>query len=125
MASSSKQESSLDRDEQLAAVIARLTEQLRRGEAPDLNRAAVQHPDLADELRELWPAVLLAEELARPSDPEATIPQQSPITGFPSDASPLSLPRTFGDYELLEELGRGAWALSSRRSRRAWIASSR
>jgi hypothetical protein len=98
----------LDRDEQLAAVIARLTEQLRRGDAPDVNRVAAENPELAEELRELWPAVLLAEELARPSDPEATIPHQPAAnTGIPLNSGPLSLPRTFGDYELLEELGRG------------------
>lgn len=107
MASSSEIKPDVNRDEQLAAVIVRLTEQLRRGETPNLAGACAEHADLADELRELWPAVLLAEELARPSDPDVTLPHQPANTGIAANAAPLSLPRMFGDYELLEELGRG------------------
>jgi serine/threonine-protein kinase len=97
-----------DRDEQLAALVAKLTEQLRNGEKPSVERAAADHPDLAAELRELWPAILLAEELAKPAaDPDITVLQKHAATMLGEPAAPFSLPRTFGDYELLEELGRG------------------
>ncbi|HMP01890.1 MAG TPA: serine/threonine-protein kinase, partial [Gemmatales bacterium] len=74
------------------------------GTPVQLEEALTAHPDLAAELRELWPAVVLAEELAPPllKLPEAAY--------TPGDPPPSRLPparRYFGDYELLEELGRG------------------
>ena len=105
------------RDERLAALLAALTEQLRGGASPSLDAVAQAHPDFAGELRELWGAVLLAEELARRSarssaEPPATLPistnaeaGRNPSTT--DSQSTFALPRAFGDYELLSELGRG------------------
>src|SRR5262249_14161984 len=92
---------------QLAQLLDDLTEQLRQGRPPDVDAAARQHPDLADELRELWGAVLLADGLARSSpDPKATA--DLPKNHDTANSSPAPFPRTFGDYELREEVGRGA-----------------
>jgi hypothetical protein len=88
-----------DRDPMLAALIAELTEQRRLDHPPDVDGAAARHPELADELRELWATAQIAEDLARWDD-SATI-------SSPHAEDPLETPRTFGDYELLEELGRG------------------
>jgi serine/threonine protein kinase/uncharacterized membrane protein len=87
------------RDERLAQLLSDLGEQMRQGRRPDLDAVATEHPDLADELRELWGAVLLAEELARPP--------QRPRTEPAASAPTQTLPRSFGDYELVEEIGRG------------------
>lgn len=97
---------SLDHDERLALLVADLTERFRSGEQVELEAVTREHPDLADDLRFVWPAVLIAEEVARPATPSlaATIlslEAQKP----PASSGPL--PRTFGDYELLDELGRG------------------
>lgn len=105
----------VDRDERLAALLLELTERLRQGAPPQFDVIAQQHPDLADELRELWTAVRLAEELAS-SDEMATIAraeclsdEQSPApAGVAAVYVPRNqLPRTFGDFELLDELGAG------------------
>src|SRR5438874_2223185 len=56
-------------DERLAQILGELTVQFRQGKQPDVETVARQHPDLAAELRELWPAVVLAEELAKPDAP--------------------------------------------------------
>jgi serine/threonine-protein kinase len=70
-----------------------------------LDRIAEQHPDLAAEIRQLWPAVQIAEGLARPApESQATLPKTPAPSPFPAN-SPL--PRTFGDYDLLEQLGVG------------------
>jgi serine/threonine-protein kinase len=101
--------SSIDRDERLAAVLADLTEQFRRGQRAAVDSAAQQHPDLADELRQLWALVQVAEDCARPDgDPEATIAHPTPQTPD-TEAPPLAGPllRALGDYDLLEEIGRG------------------
>ena len=89
-----------DRDEQLALLLADLSDQARRGTPPDLSAAAVAHPHLASELRELW-AVAQFADLARPSA-GATRPVAPPS---PQPAAPL--PRPFGDFVLESELGRG------------------
>ena len=93
-----------DRDERLARLLAEMTEQFRWGRPPDLAAVTRAHPELAAELRELWGAVLIAEELARPgpgTGQTAALPQ-APVASAPS-----ALPRRLGDYELLEEVGRG------------------
>jgi serine/threonine-protein kinase len=94
-------------DERLAQVLAELTDQFRRGERPDLQPFAEKHPDLAPELREIWPALVLAEELSKPAPASLVTQEVSPIPSSSETPPPPGLPRTFGDYELLEEIGRG------------------
>ena len=64
-----------DRDRRLAELLGRLTDERGAGREPDVEAAARRHPDLADELRELWAAAPIAEELAaarpRPTRPGA------------------------------------------------------
>ncbi len=84
----------MDTDAKLARLLDDLTARYRSGQFPSLEAIVAQYPDLADDLKSLWPAVMLAEELAKP-------------TTLPKDASPTVNARQVGDYELLEELGRG------------------
>jgi len=100
-------DSSATRDERLAELLGGLTEELRRGGKADVEAVARQHPDLAKELRELWAAVALADELARTSSVPPTLPS---ISATLPD-SMTALPRSFGDYELLETLGRGGMGI--------------
>lgn len=92
----------MDRDERLAAILNDLSEEKRRGRHPDVEQIANRHPDLADELRQLWAVAQVAQVCARPSELTATLSLR-PTVDPPSG----TLPRAFGDYELLEELGRG------------------
>src|SRR5438445_374065 len=87
-------------DERLALALEDL---LRQGPGLDLDAVAQQHPDLADELKQLLVVGQFVTGLARISDPGATVPPDKVIhhaTG--------TLPRPFGPYELVEEVGRGA-----------------
>src|SRR6266545_4679401 len=102
-----------DRDEQLASLIDRLAGEQRAGRVADIDAAAREHPDLAAELRELW-AVAQFAYMAKPPVPPATaafVPNGPLTPSFVSDrtahASASTLPRDFGDFELLEEVGRG------------------
>jgi serine/threonine-protein kinase len=85
------------RDQQLAQLLNELTERRRQGLPIDLLAVRKQHPELSDELSGLWAAVLLAE----------TAPTEPPASPATEPSTPTPLPRRFGDYELLEELGRG------------------
>jgi serine/threonine-protein kinase len=98
-------QSDLAREQRLAGLLDELTRQLRQGQRPDVESVARQHPDLADELRDLWAAVQVAEVFARPS-PDGEETALHPDILYPGP-EPAGLPRSFGDYELLEKLGRG------------------
>jgi serine/threonine-protein kinase len=95
------------RDERLADLLAALTAEAQRGGQPDIDRVAAAHPDLADELRELWAAVQFANEFTRPSKTQPTLPANGPIRVDPAPPPASPLPRAFGGFDLLEELGRG------------------
>lgn len=85
---------SSDRDERLAVLI----DELSRQRQPDIDAVARSHPELADELRQLWAAAQLADLVAR------TTPSR--FNGQDSIAS-VKPPRVVGDYELLGEIARG------------------
>jgi serine/threonine-protein kinase len=91
-----------DRDERLARLLADLGDLSRQGRRPNVDAVAAQHPDLADELRQLWAAAQFADVFVRS---HVTLPPTGPYRPTPADT--LTLPRRFGDYDLLEELGRG------------------
>jgi serine/threonine-protein kinase len=95
---------SIDRDERLAALLGDLTEARRRGAPADVDAAARAHPDLADELRALWVAVQLAEEFAPPRPGQSSTLLQA---AAPPRPGADDLPREFGEYTLLEEVGHG------------------
>lgn len=93
-----------DRDEQLAQILEQLLSQLQAGTLPEIDAVVRQHPDLAVELRELWATMQIADnlaELSRHDPPEPTV-----VWGMPA-ASAHHSHRVFGDYELLDEIGRG------------------
>jgi serine/threonine-protein kinase len=102
----------LDRDERLARLLAELTDQLHHGQAPNLDALTSQHPDLADELRELWGTVLFTEALA-PSAEQPTLP-------LPSSAVPATPPpHALDDYDLLEPIGQGGMGVVYRARQRS------
>jgi serine/threonine-protein kinase len=87
-------------DEALAGLLSELAEQRRAGRRPDVEAVAAGRPDLAAELRALWAAAQFADEFARPRLTPCPVGAAAP----PADGAP---PRAFGDFELLDELGRG------------------
>ena len=104
----------IDRDERLAEIIDRLTAEQRAGRVPDLAAATDAHPDIAAELRELWAVAQFAHLARGPGfDSRTTASYQPhpgesptlPTTTANGESKPLL--SAFGDFEILEELGRG------------------
>jgi hypothetical protein len=87
-------------DERLALA---LEEVLQQGPRVDLDAISRQHPDLAEELKQLLVVGQFVDGLARGSDAQVTVSKATVIA-----STAAALPRPFGNYELVEEIGRGA-----------------
>jgi eukaryotic-like serine/threonine-protein kinase len=73
----------------------------RAGERPGIEDLAARHPELADQIRDLLPALVMVEQdLTIDPDPRSNGPQPPP-------ASVPSSERRLGDYRILREIGRG------------------
>ncbi|MGB7326555.1 MAG: serine/threonine-protein kinase [Rubripirellula sp.] len=91
-----------DRDQRLANVLSEVTDAICRGEIIDIESVCTNHPDLADELKSLLGAVLVTDTAGSGRD-EGLVDEASSGGRWRS----LQLPATVGDYQLIEELGRG------------------
>lgn len=85
---------------ELAAILDRLTDSTI-DQRPGLEELTAEHPHLADELRELWGTIMVIDAVAENSLANGTSDSQPPKI---SETTP---PPVLGDFELLEELGRG------------------
>jgi serine/threonine protein kinase len=72
----------------------------RRGERPSLKEYIARHPTLADEIREVFPAMAMMERVALADWSLAGRP------GEPA-SSPGPPPTQLGDYRIIREVGRG------------------
>jgi serine/threonine protein kinase len=75
-------------------------ERYRHGEAPTIEEYAERHPDLADQIRDLFPAIAALEgwKVALTRCPHTTAPQDV-------------LPDYIGDYHIIREIGRGGMGI--------------
>jgi len=94
-----------DTDETLAQILAELSDRVANGEDVDIETEAKEYGSLGEELKELWGAVMLADALGHDLS-KNTFSNTSSKTN-PAPVISLELPFEFGDYILLEEVGRG------------------
>src|SRR5262249_10184940 len=86
----------------VAALAGEFAERYRRGERPSLTEYTARYPELADQIRELFPALVVMEELGS---------VEGPRTGSAADTLPGKVPEQLGDYRLLREVGRGGMGI--------------
>src|SRR5262245_40418632 len=72
-----------------------ILERYRRGERPALTEYTARHPELAEQIRELFSALLMMEDVR---------PGPSPARDVPGADGP---PRRLGEYRIVREIGRG------------------
>lgn len=93
------------REEALANLVAQLVDRMQRKESVDFDSVCREHPALASDLREVWGALVVTDAVASAARTHSVGVQQS--TDKNHSFRVPSLPYQLGDYELLEEVGRG------------------
>src|SRR3954447_9317531 len=73
----------------------------RRGERPSVEEYAAKHPELADEIRELLPALVMLEQ------GKSAVGSATGMSGAPDVKASGPAPHQLGDYLILREIGRG------------------
>ena len=79
-------------------------ERHRRGERPSPEDYADRFPQLADEIRELFPTLAMMERLRTDADGPPESPAVRPRRDGP-------IPERLGDYRILREIGRGGMGI--------------
>jgi eukaryotic-like serine/threonine-protein kinase len=80
----------------------------RRGERPSLTEYTVQHPELAEQIRELFPALAVLEELGSVEGPAPLVPKLE----FGNERGVLAdAPQRLGEFRIIREVARGGMGI--------------
>src|SRR6516165_6502187 len=77
-------------------------ERYRRGERPTLSEFTARDPEHADEIRDLFPALVMMEQIAPDSEAGSLTAVRASLR-----RRPIEHPERLGDYRILGEIGRG------------------
>jgi len=89
-------------DPRLAGIVSALADRMQRGDSIDILEECRRYPEFSNELKSLWGTIVVAEAVGS-DDAKAASSDSSHDSG----SWRMSLPYVMGDFELLEEVGRG------------------
>ncbi len=101
-----------ERDKRLAEIVSEAMDALSRGQETDLSELCTAHPDLADDLRELWGAIMVTHVAGTEAVGNVSVPA-SPAMTQPLFQTPFEM----DDFVLEQELGRGGMGVVYRARR--------
>jgi serine/threonine protein kinase len=81
-------------------------ERYRRGERPALSEYTERHPEFAEQIHDLFPALVMMEQIAPQGDSSAAF-----SFGAPAPGRPGRNPEQLGDFRILREIGRGGMGI--------------
>ena len=84
------------------ALAEEFVERYRRGERPPLSEFIARFPEHADEIRDLFPALVMMEQIAPESEAGSVA-----LAGVSLRSRQIDHPERLGDYRILGEIGRG------------------
>ena len=84
------------------ALAEEFVERYRRGERPPLSEFIARSPEHADEIRDLFPALVMMEQIAPESEFISLAPAQASLR-----SRQIEHPERLGDFRILGEIGRG------------------
>jgi serine/threonine protein kinase len=91
-------------EEQFAILVSSLLDRMHRGEHLDLASVVAEHAKFSQDLNEIWGTLVVADAAA--SEARSVAGDSQPIVDRTRSLA-NNLPRTIGDYELLEVIGQG------------------
>ena len=98
----------------LEVLAAEYMERLRQGQAPSISDYAAQHPELAEEIEDLFPTIAATERLKA---------RQARSSGGRASLG-AARPERLGDFRLIREIGRGGMGVvfeAEQESLRDWL----
>jgi serine/threonine protein kinase/WD40 repeat protein len=95
---------SLSGSDLLNALAHEFAERYRRGERPELDDYSNRYPELATEIRELFPALMMIEQLGTRVDQHAELGAERARAEGP-------VPERLGDFRIIREIGRGGMGI--------------
>ena len=96
-------------EERLALVVSRIMERVASGDSLELNDACHEHPEFAEDLRDLWGTIMLTEVAA--AEQRGRIQHLDSLEAEGKSLAPLELPYVMNDFRLEEEIGRGGMGI--------------
>lgn len=95
-------------EQRLASCLSELVDMLKQNPNMDLTVACQRFPEFAVDLRELWGTLVVTDAVGKRSQRSQS---EGGALSSKGDTWELKLPAIWGEYELLEELGRGGMGI--------------
>ena len=95
-------------EQRLASCLSELVDMLKQNPDMDLTVACQRFPEFAVDLRELWGTLVVTDAVGKRSQRSQS---EGGALSSKGDTWELKLPAIWGEYELLEELGRGGMGI--------------